>query len=406
MKIINVKTTDLIPYVNNARVHNEVQVARIASSIKEFGFNNPILLDGDKGVIAGHGRLQAAQKLGLDTVPCIELKHLSAYQKRAYIIADNKTSDLATWDNEILSLELADLANGDTDLSDLGFDQKELEKLIPATTEGLTDADDVPEPPVEPTCKLGDIWHLGRHRLMCGDCTDSDTVNKLMCGEKVDMIFADPPYGVSYASKNEFLNDQDEGHRIQVEIKNDHLTLDETGVLWANTFKNWTDRLAEYSCYYIATSHMGDLFFMMMLMMNNNGFPIKHCLIWNKNNHVLGRCDYMYKHEPILYGWKNKHKFYKNGSQNKSVIDIDKPLKNDLHPTMKPVELVENFILNSTLENMLVSDPFLGSGTTLIACEKTNRTCYGLELDPHYCDVIINRWEQFTGKTATLATDS
>jgi DNA modification methylase len=217
------------------------------------------------------------------------------------------------------------------------------------------------------------------------------------------MVFTDPPYGVSYADKNKFLNNADKGNHLQIDIINDHMTLEGTGALWSNTFKVWVDYLNDYHAYYICSPQGGDLFLMMMMMMmmNENGFPLRHTIIWVKNNHVLGRTDYNYKHEPILYGWNGKHKFYGGGEQKFSVWNYDKPLKNDLHPTMKPVELIMNAVLNSTQSgNNIVVDMFLGSGSTLIACEKTNRICYGMEIDPIYCQVIIDRWEEFTGLKA------
>ena len=214
------------------------------------------------------------------------------------------------------------------------------------------------------------------------------------------MIFSDPPYGVSYSDKNEFLNELDKGNRIQKEIKNDCMDLNETSDLWSKIFSVWNKFFLESSSYYLTGPQGGELS-MMMMMMNDNGFPVRHTIIWSKNNHVLGRCDYNYKHEPILYGWKNKHKFYGKGDHKTSVWDIDRPHKSELHPTMKPIELIENCLLNSTLKGHKVADMFGGSGSTLIACEKTNRHCLMMELDEHYCDVIVRRWQEYTGKEAT-----
>lgn len=400
-KIKQVKTASLIPYINNARTHNEEQISLIAASIKEYGFNNPVLTDGNNGIIAGHGRLLAAQKLGLETVPCVELSHLSETEKRAYILADNKLAELSAWDDKLLKFELDALQELDVDVALLGF--KDVDFPEEEQT-GLTDPDDIPEfdETQEPITKAGDLWILGNHRLLCGDSTDFNDVEMLMNGEVADMVFTDPPYGVSYGDKNKFLNALDRGNRIQTEIENDHLTLKDTGELWRQTFQVWAKFHNDYSSYYICSPQSGELFLMMMMMMNENKHPLKHCLIWAKNNHVLGRSDYNYKHEPILYGWQHKHKFYGNGEQKFSVWNVNKPLKNDLHPTMKPIELIVNAILNSSEKDMLIVDYFLGSGSTLIACEKTGRRCYGMEISPKYCDVAVKRWEEFTGKKAVL----
>ena len=402
-KIIYIDINKIIPYANNSRTHSDEQTLQIASSIKEFGFTNPILLDGENGIIAGHGRVLAAQKLELKELPCIVLDHLSDAQKKAYVIADNKLALNAGWDDELLALELTQLDEMDFDLSLTGFNEDELSDLIGLNvTEGLTDEDAVPDVPDEPITKRGDVWVLGSHKVMCGDSTLIDDVEKLLNGKTIDLIFTDPPYGVSYADKNKFLNNADKGNRIQDAIINDHMTIEETGKLWADTFSLWSQYQSEYSSYYISSPQGGDLFLMMMMMMNENNMPLKHTIIWNKNNHVLGRCDYNYKHEPILYGWTKVHKFYGKGEFNKSVWDIAKPLKNDLHPTMKPVQLVDNCILNSSSSNQIVADMFLGSGTTVISAEKNNRVCYGMELSEKYCDVIIKRWEEYTGNTAVL----
>jgi DNA modification methylase len=405
LEIVNKSTEELIPYVNNARTHSDEQINQIAGSIKEFGFNNPILLDGENGVVAGHGRLLAAKKLGLKEVPCIELSHLTEAKKKAYILADNKIALNSGWDNELLNIELEELKDEDIDLNLIGFSDAELDEISKEFTEEekpFTDeeADEVPEK-IKTRAKLGDIWQLGEHRLMCGDSTDEECVKKLMREELADMVFTDPPYGVSYASKNEFLNLKDKGNCCQTPIKNDHMNLEDTGDFVYKAFCNIQKFLAKYSSYYITAPQGGDLM-MMMMMMQKAGIPLRHCLIWVKNNHVLGRCDYNYKHEPILYGWVEKHHFYGQGEHKFSTWEIPKPLKNDLHPTMKPVALVVNAILNSTQKDEVVLDLFGGSGTTLIACEQTQRKARLMELDEHYCDVIIQRWENLTNKKAEL----
>lgn len=246
-----------------------------------------------------------------------------------------------------------------------------------------------------------------RHRLMCGDSTSEADVARLMDGKKADLLWTDPPYGVSYADKNAYLNAISRGNHIQSEIKNDHMTADEMNQFWNKVLVNAYSSLNKKCSYYIASPQGGDLMMMMMMSIIHAGFQLKHMLIWVKNNHVLGRCDYNYKHEPILYGWKKDgtHEFYGNGKCKTSVWEFPKPLKNDLHPTMKPVELVEESILNSTIENNIVLDLFMGSGTTLIAAEKSNRIAFGMELDEHYCSVIIKRWQDYTGQTAVKISD-
>jgi len=395
---------ELLPYKNNSRTHSDEQISQVVNSINEFGFTNPILIDDKNGVIAGHCRLDAAKKIGLESVPCIRLSGLSEAQKKAYVIADNQLALNASWDIDLLKIEIQELDDFDFDLDLIGFDSEFLDDLLFIEPEfNENEIDEIKELEGKTASNRGDIWLLGDHRVMCGDSTSSDDVENVLNGKTIDMIFSDPPYGVSYADKNKFLNAVDKGNINQTPIENDHLTLEQTGKLWADVFSLWSQYLSDYSSYYIASPQGGDLFLMMM-MMNEHGFPLRHCIIWNKNNHVLGRSDYNYKHEPILYGWSKKHKFYGNGQHKSSVWDIPKPLKNDLHPTMKPVALVENCIKNSTQHKMLVADMFLGSGTTIIAAEQTGRYCYGMELSEKYVDVIVNRWQEITGKKAMLET--
>lgn len=403
LTIKNRPINELIPYINNARSHSTDQIALIAGSIKEFGFNDPIAIDKDKGIISGHGRLEAARLLGLKEIPTIELSHLSNEQKKAYILAHNRIALDAGWDDELLKIELNELKDVGFDLSITGFNENDLEKFAFTPVEGLTDEDEASEPPTEPVTRLGDIWICGQHRLMCGDSTMIDQVEVLMDGEQAELLLTDPPYGVSYAGKNTFLNLIDKGNRNQTKIENDHHAPNEMNQFWCDVLKNAYSVLADKSSYYIFSPQGGDLM-MMMMSITSAGFQLKHMLIWVKNNHVLGRCDYNYRHEPILFGWKQDgtHEFYGNGQFKTSVWEINKPLKNDLHPTMKPVELCEEPILNSTKSNSVVIDLFGGSGTTLIACEKTNRKCAMMEISPQYCDVIVKRWEKFTGKQSKL----
>ena len=403
---------------NNANMGTDKGRRMLSQSLQDLGAGRSILVDRNGVIIAGNKTAEAAIAEGLEDAIVVQTqgdKVVVVQRTDLDLTKDPKAKQLAIADNRIAEIDLSWDAEAlqklaeEVDLSWLEVDDNffeeleamENEELEPEQLEPLTDEDDIPdEEDVETRVKRGDIWQLGRHRVMCGDSAVITDVERLMDGKKADMVFTDPPYGVSYADKNKFLNSISPGNRIQTPIKNDHLSVDETGSLWRNVFSVWTNYLAEYSSYYIASPQGGDLFLMMMMMMNENGFPLKHCLIWAKNNHVLGRCDYNYKHEPILFGWKNKHKFYGGGNHKTSVWEIPKPLKNDLHPTMKPVELVINALLNSTKQGDVCSDFFLGSGSTLIACEKTGRTCYGMELSEKYCDVILKRWEDFTGKTA------
>tara|TARA_R100001440_G_scaffold33925_2_gene52845 strand:- start:458 stop:1681 length:1224 start_codon:yes stop_codon:yes gene_type:complete len=384
----------LTPYARNSRTHSDEQVSQIAASIKEFGWTNPILIDEQDGIIAGHGRLMAAQRLNESDVPTIRLVGLTEAQKKAYVIADNKLALNAGWDEEMLAIELEDLIgeNYNTDL--LGFSDKEINNILSTSGtdyEGLTDEDEVPD--VDKTdIKEGDMFALGQHRIICGDSTNKDVLNKLLGKETIDLLLTDPPYGVNYSQKNEFLNKWDEGKRLQRDIVNDEIEDLES---FCTSFLN----IIPFSQYNICYVFMGG----QKLHHLRNAFDLSKLkfsqyLIWNKNNHVLGRNDYFPKHEFICYGWKNKHKFY--GTSSTTVLDFDKPLKSDLHPTMKPVALLEKLINDGSLPNQNVYEPFLGSGSTLIAAEKTNRKCLGIELEPHYMQVIIDRWQDYTGEKA------
>ena len=394
-----------MPYARNARTHSDEQISQIAASIKEWGWTVPVLIDEDGGLIAGHGRVLAARKLGLAEIPVMVATGWSEAQKRAYVLADNKLAMNAGWDNEMLSLELGEIGDLGFNLDLTGFGTDEIEALLaPVGTEGLTDEDAVPEVPEAPVTVLGDVWLLGKHRVMCGDSTSIDAVDNLMAGQKADMFFTDPPYGVSYADKNKSLNAIGKGNGIQTPIINDHMTVNETGDLWFQSFSNAHLTTSEKAVYYICGPQGGELMMMMMMMILKAGWQLKHTMIWVKNNHVLGRMDYHYKHEPIMYGWKDgeSHNWYGDHSQ-MSTWEVDKPVKSALHPTMKPIGLMEKAIGNSTKTGNVVLDLFGGSGSTLIACEKTGRYARLMELDPKYCDVIVKRWQEFTGKIATHA---
>ena len=384
----------LIPYARNARTHDEAQVSQIAASIKEFGFNNPILISDDYSIIAGHGRLAAARKLGLAEVPVIRLSHLSDTQRKAYVLADNRLALNAGWDNDLLKLELIELKAEDVDLEMLGFSVEELDGLLNAIepTEGLTDEDAVPEPPEEPITKPGDIWILGKHRLMCGDSTSMDHLATLTAGALVDMWLTDPPYNVAYEGKT----------KDALKIKNDSMADDQFRQFLRDSYTAADSVMKPGAVFYIWHSDSEDYNFRGAA--HDSGWKVRQCLIWKKSTIVMGRQDYHWKHEPCLYGWKEGagHLWAADRKQT-TILEFDKPSRNGEHPTMKPVALFEYQMLNNTKGGDIVLDSFGGSGTTLIAAEKNGRIAYLMELDPKYCDVIVKRWEEFTGKKAELA---
>ncbi len=384
----------LIPYIRNARTHSEDQVAQIAASIAEFGWTNPILTDGANGVIAGHGRLLAARKLGLDQVPVIELSHLSPIQKRAYILADNRIAENAGWDEELLKVELAELKLGDFDLALTGFDADELDRLLDGESgsDGLTDEDAVPATPEQPISKPGDVWVLGEHRLLCGDATDPASYQALLADELADMVFTDPPYNVDYANS---AKDKQRGkHRP---ILNDKLG-DGFGAFLLSALAPMMS-VTKGALYIAMSSSELDT---LQSAFRSAGGKWSTFIIWAKNTFTLGRADYQRQYEPMLYGWRDGNDRYWCGARDQGdVWFVKKPVKNDLHPTMKPVELVERAVRNSSKSRDIILDPFGGSGTTLIACEKSGRRARLMELDPKYVDVIVRRWEDFTGKKAT-----
>ena len=387
----------LIPYAKNARTHSDEQVAQIAGSIKEFGFNNPILVDKDNSVIAGHGRLMAARKLGMDKVPVVELNHLTESQRKAYVLADNRIALNSGWDTSMLSLELQDLKD-DIDLSLLGFDPDELDALLNPIeeTEGLTDEDAVPETPVEPKTKLGDIYILGNHRLMCGDSTSIDDVDKLMDGQKADMVFTDPPYGVSYTGGH---NQKKREGIIADTLQGNDLT-----DLFADALLCATMVTKDHSAFYIwyANGKAVETF----ASFSKLPLKVRAVLCWYKVKSGLGAfmSQYIPNYEPCIYAYKDGcSPQWFGASDEKTVWELKKEAKNEYHPTQKPIELPERAIKNSSKSSDLVLDLFGGSGSTLIACEKIGRLARVMELDPKYCDVIVKRWEDFTGKKAVLS---
>lgn len=384
----NIKT--IIPYARNSRTHSDEQVAQIAASIKEWGFTNPILVDVDGEIIAGHGRLLAAQKLGLDEVPCITAVGWSEAQKKAYVIADNKLALNAGWDNDMLSIEFAELKDMDFDLVLTGFDADELANLLQEPEkEGLTDEDDVPEAPEQPVTVEGDVWILGNHRLMCGDSTSIDAMEKLCEGQLVDMWLTDPPYNVAYEGKT----------KDALTIENDAMGNDEFRQFLRDSYSAADAVMKSGAVFYIWHADSEGYNFRGAAF--DIGWQIRQCLIWKKQTMVMGRQDYHWKHEPCLYGWKDgAAHLWSTDRKQTTILEFDRPSRNAEHPTMKPVELFAYQMQNNTKGDDLVLDSFAGSGTTAIACEKFNRRARLMELDPVYCDVIVKRWQDFTGKTA------
>jgi DNA modification methylase len=389
----------LIPYARNPRTHTEEQVAQIAASIAEFGFVNPVLVGADGVIIAGHARVMAARKLGLSEVPVIVLDHLSQAQRRALVIADNRLAQNAGWDEEMLRVELEALREDDFSLDLLGFEDAEIEALLAESDDaitGNTDDDAVPEAPESAVTVPGDVWLLGDHRLLCGDATQIEAVEKVLAGALADMVFSDPPYNVNYGAT---MKDKLRGKKRK--IANDDLG-------------DGFERFLRDACTNILAVTKGAIYICMSSSelhtlhraFTESGGHWSTFLIWAKNTFTMGRSDYQRQYEPILYGWKEGTDHYWCGARDQGdVWFVKKPLANDLHPTMKPVELVERAIRNSSKSRDTVLDPFAGSGSTLVACEKTGRQARLIELEPKYCDVIIRRFEEFSGKRAVLESD-
>lgn len=429
----NVKIEKLKPYENNARTHSEEQVEKIARSIEEFGFINPVIIDSDFGIIAGHGRVLGAQKLGMEEVPCLFVEDLTETQKRAYILADNKLALDAGWDDEILKQEIKALDDLNFDVSIAGFDIEDFDFNQSDIEFEEDDYDVEAKLPEIPKAKYGDIYQLGDHRVMCGDSTNPDDIDKLINGEIMDLCVTDPPYNVNYGSINEsgYGKERDNGNKIL----NDNMD-DESFYFFLKAFYEQMIRvLKEGGAYYIFHSDSEGYNFRKAL--RDAGGIVKQNLIWVKNALVLGRQDYQWKHEPCLYGWKEGagHYFIDDRTQTTvfedkadldkltkeelkemiqdiladkiptTIIHEDKPLKNDIHPTMKPIRLISRLVKNSSKAGENVIDFFGGSGSTLISCEQLGRKCYTIELDPKYVDVIIDRWETLTGKTAIKIID-
>ena len=389
----------LIPYARNARTHSDEQVAQIAASIAEFGFTNPILVGADGVIVASHGRVAAAQKLAMAMVPVVVLEHLSSTQRRALVIADNRIAENAGWDETMLRVEMEALQLDDFDMSLTGFDADALAELMAGgggDESGNTDDDDVPEVLETAISRAGDVWLLGPHRLLCGDSTLAESYAQLLQGEEVDMVFTDPPYNVNYANTA-----KDKMRGKNRAILNDNLGDGFYDFLLAALTPTVAN--CKGAIYVAMSSSELDV---LQSAFREAGGKWSTFVIWAKNTFTMGRSDYQRQYEPILYGWPEGGKHHWCGDRDQSdVWQIKKPHKNDLHPTMKPVELVERAIRNSSRPGNSVMDPFGGSGTTLIAAEKTGRVGRMIELDPKYVDVIVRRWQDWTGKQATRESD-
>lgn len=422
MNITDIRTCDLKPYENNPRL-NEDAVDLVAASIEEFGFKQPIVVDKDLIIIAGHTRWKAAQKLGLETVPCIQADDLTPAQVKAYRLADNKVAEAAQWDLDALQFELEELDNMDFDMEPFGFETETFDEQI------AEDDNFEAELPTTPMTRSGQLWLLGKHRLMVGDSTKRQDVEKLCSDATVDMIVTDPPYNIDYTG----------GTKDAMKIENDNWGDDEGFIEFLKAaFENMRDQLKAGGSFYIWYASTQSKNFLEAA--ERAGLNIRQTLIWNKNTFSLGRQDYQWKHEPCLYGWKDgaAHYFVNTrnlatviedaenqdfdsmkkdelkdllksilgGCKDTTILDEKKPTKSDLHPTMKPIPLIARQIKNSSRTGENVLDLFGGSGSTLMACEQLGRRCFMMEYDPHYADVIIKRWEDYTGEQAELISDA
>lgn len=418
---------DLVPYARNAREHSDDQVEMIAASIQRFGFNAPVLIDEDGGIIAGHGRVMAAHRLGWEQVPTIELAHLSEEEKRAYVIADNRIAEESTWNDDLLAEELKALDDLDFDLGTIGFSDKELAKLMaepdpqrrrggPAGLAGAGDegddddgsgvgeggepgSDDEPEPIAE----RGDLWQLGDHLVLCGDSADAESYEALMAGGLANLVVTDPPYGVDF-ERGKYVGRDKAGENSFRPIANDHLKGDALREFCAGIFKHVADAAMEGCPVYAFSPSMLEGFAILQAVIEG-GFHVKTQIIWQKVPFVIGRNDYHWEHEVCWYGWKGKGHPWYGGRDQKTVWTFPKPRAAEKHPTMKPVAMIEKALRNSSRRGDVVLDPFGGSGSTLIACEKRGRAARLIEWEPVYVDVIIRRWEKLTGGTAALDGD-
>ena len=386
-----ISTDKLVPYVNNARTHSAEQILKLRSSLREFGFVNPIIIDKDFNVIAGHGRLMAAKEEGINEVPCVFADFLTEAQKKAYILADNRMAMDAGWDEELLKIEMEELQNLGYDLGYTGFDEKELAELFGIDDKEVEDDDFDLTAALEKASfvEKGDVWFVGKHKLMCGDATSSEDVSKLMEGKKANLILTDPPYNVSFKSSD------------GLTIQNDSMGNNDFYNFLYSSFKNMAEHLENGGAAYIFHADTEGLNFRKAFI--DAGFHLAGCCIWVKDSLVLGRSDYQWQHEPVLYGFmqNGKHPWYSDRKQT-TIWNFDKPKKNSNHPTSKPLDLLAYPINNSTQANAIVIDTFGGSGSTLMACEQMNRICYTMELDEKYASVILRRYVEDTNDSENV----
>ena len=389
VKLEQVPIDKLVPYARNARTHSKEQIAQLRASLREFGFVSPAVIDSKYNILVGHGRVQAAREEGYKTIPCVFAENLTDAQKRAYILADNQLALNAGWDEEMLSVELSDLKDESFDLSLLGFDEKDLEKLMAGPDDGGAQDDDFDLSAALEKASFvekGDLWTVGKHRLLCGDATSPEDVERLMGGKTANLILTDPPYGVSFKASD------------GLTIENDSLKGDEFYKFLLSAFTNMAAHLEKGGAAYVFHADTEGLNFRKAFI--DAGFHLAGVCIWVKNSLVLGRSDYQWQHEPILYGFlqNGKHPWYSDRKQT-TIWNFNKPKRNKDHPTSKPLDLLSYPIKNSSQENAIVLDTFGGSGSTMMACEQMNRICYMSELDPKYASVILRRYVEDTGDT-------
>jgi len=389
-----ISVADLIPYARNSRTHSDAQVTKIAASIREFGFLNPVIVDGESGIIAGHGRVMAAQKLGLASLPVIEAAHLTEAQKRAYVLADNRLALDAGWDNDMLKVELSDLQADGFNLELTGFSLDEIAAFLVDPTEGLTDPDAVPDVPEVPVSALGDVWILGKHRIACGSSTDAHTVEAVLAGVKPHLMVTDPPYGVEY----------DAGWRERAGVNTAGAA---TGKVLNDDNADWREAWALFPGDVAYVWHADRFSPLVAESLQVCGFAMRNLIVWAKSSLVMGRGNYHSQHEPCWYAVRKSGTGHWAGDRKQSTLwQIDKPQKSETgHSTQKPIDCMKRPIENNSSPGQAIYEPFSGSGTTIIAGEMTGRCVYAIELNPAYVDVAVSRWEAFTGQTATLEGD-
>ncbi len=393
---------DLVPYAGNSRKHSPDQIAAIAGSIRRFGFVNPVLIDAEGTIVAGHARVMAARQAGLQKIPTIRLGHLSDAERRAYVIADNRLAELATWDTDTLRAEVDQLLSEGVGLDLLGFDEQALTKLVGSLTPGggLTDEDDVPAEPTVPVSRLGDLWVLGRHRLICGDSTKADDVARVLNGVTPHLMVTDPPYGVKYDPAWRGEAKTSDGERVSLGVH-------ATGKVLNDDRADWREAWALFPGDVVYVWHAGLFAGVVAESLEASGFSLRSQIIWAKTNFAIGRGDYHWHHEPCWYAVRKGKAGHFNGDRKQHTLwTISKPAKSETgHGTQKPVECMRKPIENNSSPGQAIYEPFCGSGTTIIAAEQTGRACHAVELNPVYIDVIVRRWQEFTGQEATLEGD-